>query len=318
MNGTNAPLSVGQMVGELWARRRLLIAATLVGGVIAAVASLFLQPSYRAVVLLAPPEKSSETGGLAALAGQFSGLADLAGVNLGGNVDVDQSIALMTSRQFTEKFMLDQHVLQAMYPKLWDAAANRWKNEDSSKAYGSVVSWITGKLGTQEPANTRNTEGPSLWLAFKKFDQLRKIVKDKKTSLIVLTLDWRDPVIAARWANALVSDLNQHARNRAIEEASRSVDYLNGELSNSHVLEMQQTIYKLIEREMRTKVAANVHTQYAFRVLDPAIPPEERESPKRTLIVLAVMFIVGFCTSLWIIFGPPRRPPGPRPSAPAS
>src|ERR1700688_3445903 len=118
MNGTNAPLSVGQIVGELWARRGLLIPATLVGGVIAAVASLFLQPSYRATVLLAPPEKNSETGGRAALAGQFSGLADLAGVNWGGNVDVDQSIALMTSRQFTEKFMLDQHVLQAMYPKL--------------------------------------------------------------------------------------------------------------------------------------------------------------------------------------------------------
>jgi uncharacterized protein involved in exopolysaccharide biosynthesis len=315
MNGTNAPLSIGQMVAELWARRRLLIVATLATGILAAIVSLFIQPSYRATVLLAPPEKSSESGGLAALAGQFSGLADLAGVNLGGGGDIDQSIALMTSRQFTEQFITSEHVLQAMYPKLWDTAANRWIKGDDTRGHESVFGWIAEKIGTQGPPIAKSTaDGPSMWEAVKKFDQLRKVSKDKKTSLIVLTVDWRDPVVAARWANHLVSQLNQHARDRAIEYANRSLVYLNGELNNTHVLEMQQTIYRLIEREMRTQVSANVREEYAFRVLDPAIPPEERESPHRTLITLAAMFIAAFCVSLWIIFGPPRRPADTRPS----
>jgi len=310
MNGVNPPLSVGQMVTELWIRRRLLVSTTLVAGVIAATVTLFVQPSYRATVILAPPEKSSETGGIAALAGQFSGLADLAGVNLGGSGDIDQSIALMTSRHFIEQFMLDEHVLQTMYPKRWDAVANQWKRREDPKGYETVFSWIADKVGTQGPPNKdiENSDRPSLWLAVKKFDRLMTVTKDKKTSLVILTVDWRDPVIAARWANQLVSLLNEHARSRAAEEAHRSVEYLNGELSKTHVLEMQETIYKLIEREMRTMMSANVRDEYAFRVLDPAVPPEERRSPKRTLITLAAMFIAGFCTSLWIIFGPQRRP----------
>lgn len=311
MNGMNPPLSIGEMLSELWSRRRLLIVTTLTAGIIAAAISLFLPLSYRAVVLLAQPEKTSQSGGLAALAGQFSGLADLAGVNLQVGGDVDQSIALMTSRQFTDQFMVDEHVLQTMYPNLWDSAANRWKTGAESKGTESVFSQIIRKLGMVGPQDTsaRVSDGPSLWIAFARFDQLRKITKDKKTSLITLTVDWRDPVIAARWANDLVSRLNLHARERAIDEANRSIEYLNNELNNTHVLEMQQTVYRLIEREMRTKVSANVHDEYAFRVLDPAIPPEKRESPKRTLITLAAMFIAAFCVSLWIVLAPPRRLP---------
>jgi len=261
------------------------------------------------VMLLAPPEKDSQGGGLAALAGQFAGLADLAGVSLGGGADVDQSMALMTSRHFSEQFMIDEHVLQAMYPKLWDQAANRWKTGDGV-GHESAIDWITEKLGTRGPAQPggQTAEGPSLWRALKKFDQLRKITKDKKTNLITLTVDWRDPAIAARWANDMVLRLNQEVRDRAIKQATRSVEYLNAELAKTQVLEMQQTIYKLIEREMRSKMTANVREEAAFRVLDPAAPPGERESPKRTLITLAAMFIGGFCTSLWIIFGPRRLP----------
>jgi uncharacterized protein involved in exopolysaccharide biosynthesis len=309
MNGRNPPLSIGQMVAELWDRRRLLIVAVLVAGVVAAVVTLFIRPSYRATVILAQPEKSSESGGLAALAGQFSGLADLAGVNLGGGGDVDQSIAIMTSRQFTEQFLVDENILQALYPERWDAAANRWKPH-ARGGVESMFSWVKEKLETDDPPSVtgQDSERPSLWKAAKEFARLATVAKDKKTSLITLTVDWRDPVIAARWANDMVSKLNQTVRNRAIADANRSLDYLNGEVNGTHVVEMQQTIYRLIEREMRTKVSAFVRDEYAFRVLDPATPPEERESPKRTLITLAAMFTAGFCASLWVLFvSQPRR-----------
>jgi uncharacterized protein involved in exopolysaccharide biosynthesis len=303
----NPPPTIGQMMSELWSRRRLLLTVMFAAGVLAAIVSLFLHPTYRATVLMAPPEKVTDSGGLAALAGQFSGLADLAGVNLGGG-DVDQSMALMTSREFTDQFIQKEHVLEVMYPDEWDAAGKRWKTGGEAHGFAAAVAWLTGKLGTQSASPVRSAGGgPSLWVAYKKFDSLRKISKDKKTNLITLTVDWRDPVTAARWANDLVSQLNLLARARATDSADRSIAFLQKEVAETHVLEMEQTIYRLIEREMRTKVSANVHDEYAFRVLDPAVPPEERESPKRALITLAVMMIAGFFTSLWIIFGPRKE-----------
>jgi uncharacterized protein involved in exopolysaccharide biosynthesis len=306
MSGANPQLSIGQMAAEIWARRRFLLIVTITVGILAATVTLLLTPMYRATVLLAPPEKSSEQGGLAALAGQFSGLADLAGVNLSSGANVDQSIALMTSRQFTNQFILDEHVRQAMYPKLWDPVTNTWRQGERSV---SVVSWIEDKLHVAPPDAIVTTDGgPSLWKTAKRFNQLRTITQDRKTSLVMLTIDWRDPITAAKWANDMVSRLNQHARDRAVAEANRSLEYLNGELSKTNVLEMQQTIYRLIEREMRTNVSAHVRDEYAFRVLDPAVPPEERASPKRVLTTLAAMFAAAFAASLWIIFGPaPRR-----------
>jgi uncharacterized protein involved in exopolysaccharide biosynthesis len=305
MTDPNLSLNVGQIAAELWMRRRLLLIVPLLTGIVAAVTTLFLTPMYRATVLLAPAEKNLEAGGLAALSG-LSGLADLAGVNLSGGASVDQSIALMTSRQFTDQFILDERVREALYPELWDPSKNTWR---SRKSHASIVSWIQERLGTAPPdVISINDGGPSLWKTEKRFGGLRSITLDKKTSLITLTIDWRDPAIAAKWANDMVSRLNLHARDRAIAEANRSLEYLNGELSKTHVLEMEQTIYKLIEREMRTNVSAHVHDEYAFRVLDPAVPPEERAFPKRVLITLAVMFSTGFATALWIIFGPaPRR-----------
>lgn len=304
-----APLTLGEMLRILWDRRRLLLVASLSTGLVVAVISLVMKPVYRATVTMVPPSKGTDQGGLAALAGQFAGLADLAGVSLGSGADVDQSIALMNSRQFTEQFMQEEHVLPVMYPEMWDARAGQWRAGEASDGNGlsDLFSRVPGRSTSQISSGTgaHSEPGPSRWRAFKKFDALRRVSKDKKTNVVELSIDWTDPRLAAQWANDMVARLNQNARQRAISEADQNLEYLESELQKTHVIDMQQTVYKLIEREMRARMVANVRQEYAFRVLDPAQPPEERESPKRTLMVLAALFLGGFVASLWAIFGPP-------------
>ncbi len=50
---------------------------------------------------------------------------------------------------------------------------------------------------------------------------------------------------------------------------------------------MQRVMYSLIENETQTLMLANARAEYAFRVVDPAVAPEVRSSPNRTLIVLS-------------------------------
>ena len=71
------------------------------------------QPNiYRATTLLAPASEQGGAGGLAKMAGQFGGLASLAGINLGGGGTDKTGLALevLKSRVFIEEF-INKHQL---------------------------------------------------------------------------------------------------------------------------------------------------------------------------------------------------------------
>ena len=42
--------------------------------------------------------------------------------------------------------------------------------------------------------------------------------EDKKSGLITLSITWKDPQVAANWANDLVKQLNEQLREQAIDE----------------------------------------------------------------------------------------------------
>lgn len=47
----------------------------------------------------------------------------------------------------------------------------------------------------------------------------------------------------------------------------------------------------MIEAQTKTKMLANTQEEYAFRILDKAVVPEEKIRPKRTLIVVLGVMI---------------------------
>jgi uncharacterized protein involved in exopolysaccharide biosynthesis len=129
-------------------------------------------------------------------------------------------------------------------------------------------------------------DAPSTLDIYKTFSEdVLTIRKDGKTGLISLGVQWRDPVLAAHWANALVQRLNEHQRQNAIREAQQSIDYLNQQLAATSVVDMQQSIYRLIESQTKVIMLANVKQEYAMQVIDPALAPEKRLRPQRMLIV---------------------------------
>jgi LPS O-antigen subunit length determinant protein (WzzB/FepE family) len=93
----------------------------------------------------------------------------------------------------------------------------------------------------------------------------------------------------------MVEMVNERLRAEAIRNADLSIDYLNKELAKTNLVEMQQAIYRLIQNQVNSAMLANVQREYAFRVIDPAVAPETRVSPKRT-----VMTLVGGATGLFV------------------
>ena len=274
-------------------RQRMLIAAcvaatTLIGLLYA----VFATPLYRAQIVVRPLEVE-EGSALSALSSRFGGAAALAGIDLGGSgSDKDEYLAILKSRALGERFIDEYKLMPELFRERWDAEAGRWRQGEPSfvgrmaHALSRGLAAISGDEGWHE----RGAE-PSMWQAYKIFDfNIRRIVEDRETGLVTLSMQFRDPVRAAEWANAYVAMANKMIRDKTVAEATRALDYLNAEVNKATVAGLRDTIYRVIEGQLKKVMLANARPDYAFKVIDKAVVPEERISPKRTLsVILGVM-----------------------------
>jgi uncharacterized protein involved in exopolysaccharide biosynthesis len=150
--------------------------------------------------------------------------------------------------------------------------------------------------------STYGSKPLSLWRGVNKFKQkVVSIREDKRTGLTTVAVSWHDPATAAKWANDLVALANELIRARALADSTRNIDYLNEQIARTKMVELQSVMYNLIESETKTLMLANARAEYAFTLVDPAVAPEIRDSPKRTLIVFFGA-AVGFALGLVAVF----------------
>ncbi len=254
------PINWGEYWRVLVKNRKLIGIITAASTLIALLIAFLLPPVYRAEVLLAPVTQDKSEG-LSAIAGQYGDVAALAGINLGPDRDkTAEYVAALKSRSLSVAFINEENLKPVLFPRNWDDEGKKWK--DSSKI-------------------------PTDWDTFKVFDEdIRTVRIDRKTSIVTLAIEWKDAALAAKWANSLVRRVNARLRNEAIEEAERSIGYLEKQLVSTSAVEIQQAIYRLIEGQTKKKMVASTRDEYAFSVIDPAVPPEKKVKPRRILIVV--------------------------------
>ena len=264
---------------DLWRivveHKRLVLGITLASIFLAVFVAFFMKPVYRAETLLSPVHENKSSN-ISSLVSQFSGLEDLAGINLGatGNNTLE-AIATLKSRALTTAFIKEEHLMPVLFADRWDAAGKQW-NPD--------------------------VEVPTEWDAFKLFDNnVRFVNLDSRSGLVTLAIEWGDPKLAAQWANQLVQRVNAQRRAEAIHEAETSINYLKQQLATTSSVEIQQAIYRLIEAQEKTIMVANARSEYTFKVIDAAISPQERIRPKRQWIVIQGL-LLGLVVSMFVVF----------------
>jgi uncharacterized protein involved in exopolysaccharide biosynthesis len=237
----------------VWDQKYLVLAISLVCGVIATILALTAVPMYRAQVVVTEVHETG-MGAAGSLMGQLGGLASIAGLNLNSTGPDATRAAVLMSRGLVDAFV---------------------------KHY-NLAPLINGN--SKQPA--------SEWTAVERFRRtLLDLHEEKLKGTTTISIEWRDPVVAARWANDFVGLANELLRARAVEESTRNIEYLNKQLAQTNVVEIQRVMYGLIEAETKSLMLAHGRAEYAFTIVDPAVPPEVRFSPRRTLMVISGLFI---------------------------
>ena len=240
---------------EAW---KTIVGITIVCIGLAVAYALYAPEVFKAETLLAPA--SEEKSGASSALSQFGGLAAMAGISIPSDSNVEQVVATLNSRKFLRQYIDGKKLLPVLFEDIWDA---------------DNQSWMVPSV-EDEPTEQK---------AIESFKACLSVDEDKKSGLITLSISWKDPEVAAKWANDLVKQLNEQLREQAIADSQKRVGYLEQELAKTTLQDMRAVLYNLLESEKQKAMLANVNENFALEVIDPAVAPETREKPKRKLIV---------------------------------
>lgn len=281
----------------IWQGKWVVVATTFVFAVVTLFYALSLPNIYKSEALLAPAEENPG-GGLAGLAGQFGGLASLAGVNLGGGGSDKTSLALeiLKSREFISHF-IKKHDLWV--PLM---AADGWGREKDELSIDDDDYDVVEKKWVREVSSPYKAK-PSALEAYRQFNEFLKISKNKETGFISLGVEFYSPIVAKQWVDWLVEDINAALKARDVAEAQRSIKYLTSQLEKTSIADMQAVFFELIEEQTKTVMFAEVRDEYVFKTIDAAIVEELKSSPRRFLYVLLGAMLGGFASVIFVLVG---------------
>jgi uncharacterized protein involved in exopolysaccharide biosynthesis len=263
-NQADGEIDLLDIARTLWAGRWLVVAITLLFAGLGAAYGWLATPWYRSDVLLIAAENRTDQG-LAGQLGQLGGLASLAGISI-GTADKAEPLAILKSRDFAQSFIEQRELMPVLFARHWDAENKAWR--------------------------TRADRTPDIRDAIYLFDRrIRKVVEDRKTGLITLTVQWTDPQLAATWANEMAGEINRQTRARALKSAETNIAYLQAEMQATSVLTLQQAVGRLLESEMQKLMLARGNEEFAFRVIDKAQVPKRSFRPNRLVAVAGASFV---------------------------
>lgn len=256
--------------------RWILVAAVLLSAALAGVAAYSKPYMFQSVIKVSIVD-IEDPGGVAPDDRRASEVLTLVehGFVMGTTHDNYNDVmrARLGSRDFTMRFLDEHNVYRYFYPDKWNPEEGQWQ------------AGFTPDRG-------------EVFIRFR--DEVRSIVLNEETDIISVGMNWPDPSVARDWANQYVQSFNEFIRARTMNDVRRKQEYLQGELHRSDLLEMQQSIYRLIEAQTAIAMLANARKEYALEIIDPAALPYRSHSMsrKKRIVIGAVagtlltMFVV--------------------------
>jgi uncharacterized protein involved in exopolysaccharide biosynthesis len=295
-NNPDDEIDLRELWNAIWAGKWIVIATSIVFAVVSILYALNQPNIYKATTLLAPAGEQSGASGLAKMAGQFGGLASLAGVNLGGGGTDKTGLALevLKSRYFIEKF-ITKHNLEVSL-----MAVENWQRETDTlvidlKIYDEKsTEWVRDVSYPKAPE-------PSSWETYEAFSELLSISQDKETGMVTLSMEYYSPKVAIQWLDWLVDEINTEIREQDKTEAQNSINFLRSKLEQIQLADMQNVFYQLIEEQTKTIMLAEVSKEYVLKTIDPANAPDDKAKPKRALIVVLGTMLGGMLSVLIVL-----------------
>tara|TARA_B100000795_G_C22786676_1_gene434953 strand:- start:1063 stop:1968 length:906 start_codon:yes stop_codon:yes gene_type:complete len=286
-NNLDAEIDLFELLSILWAGKIKIIIITILFAVYSVYFALSIPNQYKATSLLTPTQSSG--GGISSAMGQFGGLASLAGVNIGAAQTNEAKIAIeiMQSWSFIENFIAENNLaVELSAVKGWNKSTNDLQIDD----------------GVYDLENNKwISTPPSSWSLFQSFLGISLVSENKSSGLVTVSMEYYSPQIAKHWLDLYVSSINTYMQNRKIVEATRTIEYLEEQIAQTSITGMQEVFYTIIEEQTKNKMLAVASPEYVFTSVSPAMVPEEKSQPRRSIICILGTLLGGIFSTLLVL-----------------
>lgn len=286
---------------------RLVLGFPVVAALAAAGVSLLMAPSFTATVAFFPEAGSAQRlpAGLAGLVGQLGISVD------GGATQSPRFYAdVLKSRALLER------VVESRYPNpaatdsvhLLDILHIHGRNAADSLSNGvqALQSLITTQVDVQTGVVRLNARFPDPVLAAAVANNLIDYLNDFNTQTRQSQARERRKFVEQRAAAAEVElrsaeeDLRTfYERNRTWQQAPQ-LAFEEGRLRRQ--VDLRQEVYLTLRREYETARIQEVNDAPVITVIEPAVPPQQRSRPRRTVMV-SLAFLLGEMLGVFAAFG---------------
>jgi len=117
-----------------------------------------------------------------------------------------------------------------------------------------------------------------------------------------ISVIWYDRKLATDWCNELIDMTNHDIQKNAKDATSMRVKYLKQEYANTSLAPLQTAIGTILETELTKQVDAATRSEYAWRVLDRAYPPDDRRHARPLKsVIAAVSGLIGMLLLLTVL-----------------
>jgi uncharacterized protein involved in exopolysaccharide biosynthesis len=285
-----------ELVKTIWKGKKLIIGIVLICTIGMAVMSLFMTNVYTAKAVLKPTSQTQGGAKLSALASQFGGLASLAGIAMPSSASSTEMVTLLRSNILKKEIIENYQLLPILFHDQWDGEKKAWKKSGISL---NPLTLISGLLPARQGISKKKP-GPDTWDGIRALNGIVNVNYNMKEDIITISVNFRDPDIAAQIANYFIVALNDHMSLEAKRVAIINREYLEKQLTETNDPIVQQKIYNLIADKIETMMMAEVKEGFAFKVLDPPMAPDKKSAPKRAQMVI-VAFMVSLFFSVFVV-----------------
>ena len=283
-------IDLKEIFDVIWKGKILILLVTSFVAICSIVYSLMLPNYYTSESILVARDADSD-GALS----QYSGMASLVGINLPATngTSIFKVMEIIKSREFVKHLITFENVLPSIIAaKSYDSSSQELYFDP--EIYDVKTKTWTGKLPINQGI------APSYIEAHKEYGDMLSIIQDKITSHLHIKIQHFSPVFAKEFLALIIQEINKLEREREIDSSNQAQSYLRTELAQTSLVEMKESISKLIETELKKGMMASIHDDYSLISLEPPFIPEKKSGPIRSLIVI-LSTLIGGILSLTIV-----------------
>lgn len=264
-------IDLRDLLRVLWIQKKIIISITALGALISVIVSLWLPNVYLSESTLLP---TSQEDSLSSKLGSLSALSSFAGISLPQDSasKSEEAIERIQSFDFFSKNFLPNIKLENI------TAVKKWLPDSNTLVYDKKIydskkqNWIDQK--------------PSEQKAFKLYQDILGINAPKNTPFVRISIQHQSPVIAQRWVEIIIEQINETMRMNDADQAKKSIEYLNKTASSTNVQSIKDVISSLLENQMQTLMLTSSNEMYVFKIIDAPIIPEKKFKPSRAIICI--------------------------------